>query len=291
MARWFKLEADMPDHPKTGRLAELLKDPKAGWYVVRALAWLSRFCPAGQISDADGTTLERACEWTGDSGELVAAFVACGWLDIARKGGWTWHDWDDHQGKVAYRATKERERKAAYRARQADASPQNVPRDNDGTSAGRPRDVRPNETRRDETRRDETGSKDPGKPGSAKRPTEKQAALLEVPPDPTAFVAVPDPRHAPLVADLVQAFEDLRKARYPFNGRDAKAVSELLKTGTEPAALVQAWRRSLVSDFPKVSTLSELKTNLAHFVGQGAGSTTKGDWRANVDHAKSWGVE
>ena len=47
---------------------------------------------------------------------------------------------------MAHKAAKERERKAAYRARVS----QNVPRDNDGTSAGRP-------AQRDVTGRDVTG--------------------------------------------------------------------------------------------------------------------------------------
>lgn len=144
-AKWLRLESDIVDHPKTGRLESALGEPLAGWYVIRALSWLSRFCPTGHVRDNDGTSLESSAKWRGTSGELLTALVSCGWLDVV-PGGWEWHDWSEHQGKVAHKAAKERERKAAYRARAA----QNVPRDNDGTSAGRP-------AQRDVTGRDVTG--------------------------------------------------------------------------------------------------------------------------------------
>lgn len=161
MARWLRLETDMVDHPKTGRLAARLGEPLAGWYVVRALAWMSRFCPVGHVRDSDGTSLESSAEWRGEPGKLLAALVDCGWLD-AVDDGWEWHDWADHQGKVAHKASKERERKAAYRARVS----QTVPRDNDGTShgtsAGRPaqRDV----TLRDVTLREKQHVEDKPRP-------------------------------------------------------------------------------------------------------------------------------
>ena len=108
----------------------------------------------------------------------------------------------------------------------------------------------------------------------------------------TTVDAAPDPRHTPLVSDFVEAFKATRNAPYPFGGRDAKAVAELLATNVAPADLVAAWRRALVANWPKTSTLWEFRQNLAHFIGAGPkGDLTKGDWRANVDHAKSWGVE
>ncbi len=91
-----------------------------------------------------------------------------------------------------------------------------------------------------------------------------------------------DPRHTPLVAELVAAFTELRGVSYPFTGRDAKAVTNLLATGHEPAAIVAAWRRALRhSGFPTVATLSELVTHLAHFLGeapQGNGPAESADW-------------
>lgn len=268
-AKWLRLESDIVDHPKTGRLEALLGEPLAGWYVIRALSWMSRFCPAGHVRDSDGTSLESSAKWRGDSGKLLEAFVSCGWLDVV-PGGWEWHDWAEHQGKVAHKAAKERERKAAYRARVS----QNVPRDNDGTSAGRP-------AQRDVTGRDVTGREK-----DTPRPTAAAPAPPMKKPRPKAD-KTPDPRHAPLVADLVAAFEAVRGAKYPFTGRDARAVSDLLKAG-QPDALVAAWRRALAADFPKTATLPELVRNLAHFIGA-APSKGGGNWRSQVgEYTAEW---
>lgn len=152
------------------------------------------------------------------------------------------------------------------------------------TDAERPPNARrtpPNPSGQRSAVNDQLQIEDPAKRSHRGASKPRQPDLIEPP---------PDPRHAPLVAEFVAAFESLRKARYPFTGRDAKSVAELLSTGLEPVDLVAAWRKALVSNYPKVSTLAELKSNLAHFVGS-AGGSLAGDWRSNVDHAKSWGTE
>ena len=176
-AKWLRLESDIVDHPKTGRLEALLNEPLAGWYVIRALSWMSRFCPTGHVRDSDGTSLESCAKWRGEPRALLSALVACGWLDVVEN-GWEWHDWAEHQGKVAHKAAKERERKAAYRARAA----QNVPRDSDGTSAGRP-------AQRDVTGRDVTGREKEGETQSVPLQLEAlptKATRTRKPPDPAA---------------------------------------------------------------------------------------------------------
>lgn len=80
----------------------------------------------------------------------------------------------------------------------------------------------------------------------------------------------PDPRHAPLVQGLCDVYLRERGVKYPFQrGRDAKQVSELLATGLDPPVIVDAFSRALRHvGYPSVSSLSELVTNLAHFVGK-----------------------
>ena len=224
-AKWLRLESDIVDHPKTGRLEALLNEPLAGWYVIRALSWMSRFCPTGHVRDNDGTSLESSAKWRGTSGELLAALVSCGWLDVV-PGGWEWHDWGEHQGKVAHKAAKERERKAAYRARAV----QNVPRDNDGTSAGRP-------AQRDVTGRDVTG-----------RDVETTAPLLEslVPPEPFKPKAPKRAAEPPRDSDLlVYDFKLVTGSDYRWNGaKDGVALADLLKTSTLDEVRAR-WRRGL----------------------------------------------
>ena len=113
-------------------------------------------------------------------------------------------------------------------------------------------------------------------------PAPKQAELVPPP---------PDPRHAPLVARLTEIFISVRGKKYPFSGRDAKAISSLLALA-DPEDLEVAWERALRHvGYPSVSSLSELQTNLATFIGKGPGGL-KGDWRSQQgDYAKAWGVE
>lgn len=137
----------------------------------------------------------------------------------------------------------------------------------------------------DESQPDQgSGIRDQGKdlaPKKHRRAAEPKQVELVKPP--------PDPRHAPLVARLTATFERVRGARYPFTGRDAKCITELLAKA-EPDAIDAAWSKALVADYPKTATLPELQKNLAHFIGTSP-STSK-DWRSETtDYAAAWGVE
>ncbi len=83
-----------------------------------------------------------------------------------------------------------------------------------------------------------------------------------------------DPRHAPLVADLVAIAPG-----YAFDGRDARAVTELLAKG-DPPEVATRWRRARQRDgYPLVRTLSELNTHWNHFATDSptkAGAPTNG---------------
>jgi hypothetical protein len=165
-AKWMRIETDFVDHPKTRRLASELGDPLAGWYVLRLWSWMSRFCPVGHVVGQWRDSLESACEWRGEPGRLVSAFIAAGFLDTTEEGDLEAHGWAEHQGKVAARARKEAERKRLYRS--------NLSR---GTGTGQTRDVPRDKVRRP-AQRDVTGRD------------------VEVP---------RDARHAPLVKSLVEA--------------------------------------------------------------------------------------
>jgi hypothetical protein len=102
------------------------------------------------------------------------------------------------------------------------------------------------------------------------------AVLTEPPPKPPRKVKPTDPRHAPLVARLVEAFADDREAPYPFGPRDAKVVSSLLARA-EPDVIVAAWERALRHQgFPSVATLAQLEQHLAQFVAAPRADVTRG---------------
>lgn len=79
-----------------------------------------------------------------------------------------------------------------------------------------------------------------------------------------------DPRHAPMLKRLTDAFEHQTGAPYPFAsspGRNAKAVTDLLALADD-ATLDATWRKALMaSGYPTVRTLWEFVANFAHFVG------------------------
>lgn len=78
-----------------------------------------------------------------------------------------------------------------------------------------------------------------------------------------------DPRHAPLLKRLCEAFEAIRGAAFPVDGHQAKALASLLAKGTD-AEILECWSRALGSDeYPRVRTLAELARNWTHFTGVG----------------------
>lgn len=122
-------------------------------------------------------------------------------------------------------------------------------------------------TNRDQAGPTVTTRDPPALPGPAQpRPSpEKTAGRAQKKPKPEKL---PDPRHAPLVGELVKVFEAETGAKYPFGPIDAAAVTALLGKGIEPT-IVAAWTKALRSKaYPVVRTLAELVRHLAHFVGQ-----------------------
>ncbi len=107
-----------------------------------------------------------------------------------------------------------------------------------------------------------------------KLPREKK---LRAVPKPEKTPKPTDPRHAPLVAELCEIFEENIHSKYPFTGRDAKAVADLLSIESEPERISTVWRHALRSTgYPTVRTIPELVTHWAHFCGTQPTATAKG---------------
>jgi hypothetical protein len=281
---WFRVDADLVDHPKVFRLAELLNEPAAGWYYVRLLAWTSRYAARGRPRDGARTAIEHACGWRGEPGALLAAFVQVGLVDEleGQDDGATIeiHDWWEIQRQYVVKAEKDAERKRNERSRRAA-----VTRNGAVTSRGQSTDGRADVPRdgartiRDETKRYETGKEDPrvaeatppapGELFESVPPQPTQAPPLKSkPPKPPKPEKPADPRHAPTVKAVVEAFERARGAAYPFAPRDAAAVTSLLASLGSTEAVTEAWSRALAhKGWPTVATLPQLVTHLAHFVG------------------------
>lgn len=288
---WFRVDADMPDHPKTRALGRRLPGVDPVGLVARTWAWMSRFCRTGHVVTCHVTpfaeSLASSIGWTGDPSELVYGLCDSGWLDRNEDGSVEAHDWDEKQSKVASKAEKDRERQRAYRAKKKAS----VTRDTCDSHAATVTHVTPlrNETVRDVTVRDREVR------GAVATPPAADGELFEsVPPQPTPPPPLkskppkapktekpPDSRHTPTVKACTEAFERLRGAPYPFAARDAVAVTSLLTALGSPESVEAAWTRALThKGWPAVATLPQLVQHLAHFVGspeaglRGVGPTT-----------------
>jgi len=287
---WFRVDADMTDHLKVRDLARRLPGVDPVGLVTRTWALVSRFCPTGHVVTARVTSFSEALAssiswlgWTGDPSELISGLCDSGWIDRNEDGSLDVHDWAEKQQKVASRAEKNRERQRAHRAKVKAMKSESVTRDmRDGhvVTNGHVTPLRDG-TGRDGTIRDGTGEAlrvaDATPPGPGElfesvppKPTPAQP-LKSKPPKPPKPT---DPRHAPTVKAVVEAFERARGAAYPFAPRDAAAVTSLLASLGSTEAVTDAWARALAHQgWPTVATLSQLVQHLAHFVGSSAGES------------------
>lgn len=90
------------DNPKFLRLARRLGTGKAAaaGHLEALWAFASGQAPAGDVGRWLDEDIEEACFWEGEPGQLVAAFIACGWLDECRRHRLVIHDWADHVSEM-----------------------------------------------------------------------------------------------------------------------------------------------------------------------------------------------
>lgn len=114
---WFRVDVDMPDHPKADMLSDELGDPNALAYVVRLWAWTMRYAARGRLAAGARLSAERACRWRGEPGALWAALEKTGWVERVDADTFEVHDWPEHNGAAVAKAEKDAERKRAARGR------------------------------------------------------------------------------------------------------------------------------------------------------------------------------
>lgn len=125
---WFEAHQTMARHPKTLKLARLIKKDRR--YAVGLLHDL--FSWALDCAQKDGTLpgmtaddIAAALDFTGKAGDsVVAALVESGYIDKDEHGLYSVHDWYDYAGKLAEQreATKRRQQAFRERGRNADAT-------------------------------------------------------------------------------------------------------------------------------------------------------------------------
>lgn len=106
------VDEDLEDHPKTVSLCEQLSDDLAWAYLIRLWRWTMKYAKDGDLSRYRPSQIERAVRWQGESGALVQALVASGFIDAEPM---RIHDWEKHNGRWVAKAERDKERLAQRR--------------------------------------------------------------------------------------------------------------------------------------------------------------------------------
>ena len=126
---WIQVYTNLPQHPKTSKLAEALKldikniepESAAVGILISLWTWALQNQPDGDLANCSDRVIARACGWSGKPEVLVKALTESGFLDGIR----TIHDWDEYAVLIMEandsRKQKTRERVALYRERKRNA--------------------------------------------------------------------------------------------------------------------------------------------------------------------------
>ncbi|MFA5943154.1 MAG: hypothetical protein WC876_01670 [Candidatus Thermoplasmatota archaeon] len=241
---WFRVDSALTDHPKVLRLAADLKDPNAGWYIIRLWSWLSRYAPRGRLRDDLQAAAESAAGWRGEPRGLLNALLRVGMMEEDADGTLEAHDWWEKQGPLVEKANKDaarqrKRRKEMSRGRSADGHADDM---RDGAGRGRT----------DET--DETDGRD-----VLPRPNEKLETVRGAPLKPTAAPAPFGPVGA--FRDAMDAIFALHRdgAKYGWTSLDENAVGALLgQASSDHGEILRRWAICLSHTHPTYDTVTEL---------------------------------
>ena len=130
MIPWIQVYSNLPQHPKTARLADELglnssafnPNVLAAGLLVSLWTWAIQNASNGDLSGCSQRTIADACLWKKKPETLVNALIKSGFLDADMK----LHDWDDYtvmfQELQEDSKIKHRERQRRYRERKKEAS-------------------------------------------------------------------------------------------------------------------------------------------------------------------------
>lgn len=170
---WIPIPHNLKRDPRSLALEDELDRSLAWAHVVALLLEMAQGAPDGDLAEVRARTIARWAEWDGEPQELVDGLRRAGWMDEEDR--WVDLPWTG----LLEKRERERERKAAQRAR----SPADVPRDSDGTHAEvrlSPADVATQEEiRSEETRGEEippSGGVGGAPPEPAPKPPKKTPA-------------------------------------------------------------------------------------------------------------------
>lgn len=122
MVPWIQVYSNLPNHPKTYRLMELLglkRKREAVGIVVSLWCWAVLNAMDGDLSCFPPKAIADVVEWNGRPDRLYDALITAGWLDRGDDGKLRIHDWEDYASLLIAaednRKKKTRERVKRYR--------------------------------------------------------------------------------------------------------------------------------------------------------------------------------
>lgn len=284
---WYRVDGAFVQHPKTLRLRKALNNPTGDAYINRLWSWVQRYAPSGRFDVDLADELERAMEWTGEPGGLVAALEKTGWLE-RRETQFEAHDWADFQEFYAKKAKRDADIKRLRHSRRV----AKTSKERRGTveNASHERHHLRTDGRTDVTdgRTDDlfAGSRPQGKSPKAINGDPQQSSAKQ-----------PDPRLHPLREKLCEVYRQLEGSDYPFDfGRELKVLQKLLARKPHelpddlwPANLSAAWRKALISTHPDCKTLERFLDQLPRHLGTRNG--VNGEAERQAAHAREAGTE
>lgn len=164
---WIESHQTLGSHPKTRKLAHLLKvsKPAAIGHLHCLWWWAVDYAEDGDLSRFDALDIAIGAEWEGDEELFAEALVTAGFLDLDDAGGYQIHDWDDYAGKLIERRKANAERMRAARAERESGTTK--PRATHVQRTQRARAERPDHTVPNQT---EPGETPPSPPADAGAP-------------------------------------------------------------------------------------------------------------------------
>lgn len=143
---WIESHEDLPNHPKTRRLARMLgiSIPATVGHLHLLWYWVLKYSDDGDLGGFTDDDIADAAMWEGDPVAFFHALVDAGFIDKDEDGARV-HDWHDYAGKLVQRRKANRERMRKARAEHNEDSATHVQRTNE-TRVKPPNRTEPNRT-------------------------------------------------------------------------------------------------------------------------------------------------
>lgn len=133
MIPWIQVYSNLISHPKTARLADLLKltskdtspNVVAAGMLVALWTWAIQNAHTGDLSNCSDRTIADAARFRRKPEVFVAALVDAGWLDADRH----LHDWEEYTNQLIDRIERQKQktRERVQRYRDKKVTPCNAP--------------------------------------------------------------------------------------------------------------------------------------------------------------------